>query len=206
MARKCMGKFWGPKPMLTKWLYTNIIRPTFTYGCIAWGKTTRTKSFQAKAKRLQRLALCNIGPIRQHSSTSGLEIFTHTIPLDLYIQGEIISAYLRIKPIAQHEQFTIDTTSSHIAWAEKLCEAAGIGNIPTDSIVPYFHSNKKFVCIPEQYNTYNKARMDKLQIFTDGSHIKNGNIGKTGCGYTIQKLDPETAIHNTIYETSINLG
>jgi hypothetical protein len=99
---------------------------------------------------------------------SGLEIFTHTIPLDLYIQGEIISAYLRIKPIAQYEHYTIDITSSHIAWAEKLSETTGIGNIPTDTIVPYFHSNKKFVCIPEQYNTYNEARMDKLQIFTDG--------------------------------------
>jgi hypothetical protein len=75
-TKNMMGKFWGPKPSMTKWIYTNIVRPTFTYGCIAWAKTTRTKDFITRAKRLQRLALKDIGPIRTHSPTSGLEIFT----------------------------------------------------------------------------------------------------------------------------------
>jgi hypothetical protein len=71
-ARNAIGQFWGPKPILTKWLYTNIVRPTFTYGCIAWAKATRTKLFKNKAKRLQRLGLKCIAPIREHSPTSGL--------------------------------------------------------------------------------------------------------------------------------------
>jgi hypothetical protein len=79
-ARNAMGKFWGPSPLLTKWLYTNIVRPTFTYGCIAWAKATRSKLFAKKAKRLQRLGLKNLGPIRTHSPTSGLEIATYTPP------------------------------------------------------------------------------------------------------------------------------
>jgi hypothetical protein len=39
-TKNIMGKFWGPKPSMTKWIYTNIVRPTFPYGCIAWAKTT----------------------------------------------------------------------------------------------------------------------------------------------------------------------
>jgi hypothetical protein len=79
-AKGIMGKHWGPSPILTKWLYTNVVRPTFTYGCIAWGHTTRSKTFTNKAKRLQRLGLKSLGPIRTHSPTSGLEIVTYTPP------------------------------------------------------------------------------------------------------------------------------
>jgi hypothetical protein len=52
-TKAIMGKFWGPSPLLTKWLYTNVVRPAFIYGCIAWGHATRNKTFAKKAKRLQ---------------------------------------------------------------------------------------------------------------------------------------------------------
>jgi ribonuclease HI len=157
----------------------------FTYGCIAWAKATRTKEFQNKAKRLQRLAICDIGPIRTHSPTSGLEVFTNILPLDLYIKGEFIAAHNRIKTVIPTIAGTSDTLSSHYAWARKLRDEFGLHNIPTDTIVPFFHGNKKYNCINEQYNVLDEIRKNKLQIYTDGSRIKLNDLNYAGCGYVI---------------------
>jgi ribonuclease HI len=184
-TKNMMGKFWGPKPSMTKWLYTNIVRPTFTYGCIAWAKNTRSKDFISKAKRLQRLALKDIGPIRTHSPTSGIEIFTNTIPLDLYIRGEFMSAHARVRNIISTFAGTTDTISSHYAWALKLKDEAGIHNIPTDITTPFFHGHKKYQCFNTQYNALNEFRPDKLQIYTDGSKISKNATTYTGCGFVI---------------------
>jgi ribonuclease HI len=207
-TKSIMGKFWGPNPTMTKWIYTNIVRPTFTYGCIAWGKTTRSKDFLSKAKRLQRLALCDIGPIRTHSPTSGLEIFTNTIPLDLYIRGEFIAAHNRIKTIIPTIAGTSDTIASHYAWARKLRDEAGLHNIPSDTIIPYFHGHKNYNCSKEQYIPINETRADKIQIFTDGSRIIRNNEGYSGCGYVIYGTSNCDLIPNAniLHEKSTYLG
>jgi ribonuclease HI len=200
-----MGKFWGPKPSMTKWIYTNIVRPTFTYGCIAWAKTTRTKDFINKAKRLQRLALKDIGPIRTHSPTSGLEIFTNTIPLDLYIRGEFMAAHYRIRNVIPTFAGTTDTINSHYAWALKLKDESGLHNIPIDLTQPFFHGHKDYQCINTQYHVLNETRPDKLQIFTDGSKITKNNTGYTGCGYVIYYTQ-NNSIPQIIHEQSSYLG
>jgi hypothetical protein len=145
-TKAIMGKYWGPSPLLTKWLYTNVVRPAFTYGCIAWGHTTRNKTFSKKAKRLQRLGLKSLGPIRSHSSTSGLEIVTYTPPLEIYIKGELISAYNRVITKYDQEQLlkTKNTLANHLAWAVQLSQEAGVETIPKDQIDPYFHRSHKW--------------------------------------------------------------
>jgi ribonuclease HI len=178
----------------------------FTYGCIAWAKTTRSKEFQNKAKRLQRLALKDIGPIRTHSPTSGIEIFTNTIPLDLHIRGEFIAAHCRIRNVITTIAGTRDTISSHYAWAHKLRDDAGIHNIPMDSTQPFFHGNKHYQCMNTQYNAINEARHNKIQIFTDGSKIHKNDTNHTGCGFAIYRLDRTMGTSKIIHEQSTYLG
>jgi hypothetical protein len=74
------GKFWGPSPKLTHWVYTGIVRPAFTYGSFVWANKTTTNFFKDSAQKLQRLALISLAPIRLHSPTIGLEIVTNTPP------------------------------------------------------------------------------------------------------------------------------
>jgi ribonuclease HI len=208
-AKAVTGEFWGPSPTLTKWLYTNIVRPTFTYGCLAWGHKTRSKTFANKAKRLQRLGLKSLGPIRTHSPTSGLEIVTYTPPLEHYIKGEIIAAYRRVLPKYEPDQIykTKNTLNSHLAWAAHLADEAGLTNIPGDQIEPYFHWNHDWSVDLTEYNPLVESAPDKLQIYTDGSHIKTQpNIGVTGAGYVILRLDIETGNFIPIEQKSIYLG
>jgi hypothetical protein len=101
--------------------------------------------------------LADIGPIRTHSPTSGLEIFTNTIPLDLFIRGEFIAAHNRIKNVITTIAGTCDTINSHYAWARKLRDEAGLNNIPSDTIAPYFHGRKNYTCSSIQYNTLNET-------------------------------------------------
>jgi ribonuclease HI len=153
--------------------------------------------------------LADIGPIRTHSPTSGLEIFTNTIPLDLFIRGEFIAAHNRIKNVITTIAGTCDTINSHYAWARKLRDEAGLNNIPSDTIAPYFHGNKKYTCSSTQYNTLNETRPYKLQIFTDGSRIKNSlannHDGHAGCGFVIYGQNHE-GTHCMKYEKSSYLG
>jgi ribonuclease HI len=208
-AKAIMGKFWGPSPILTKWLYTNVVRPTFTYGCIAWGHTTRSKTFMKKAKRLQRLGLKSLGPIRTHSPTSGLEVVTYTPPLETFIKGEIIAAYNRTRTKFEDNTIpnTTDTIASHLAWAKQLSQEAEIYNIPKDQTDPFFHGSRKWEVNLNEYNPYNEMATNKLQIYTDGSHMKlPDSSGITGCGYVIIELEIHTGEHKPIHNHKQYLG
>jgi ribonuclease HI len=169
---------------------------------------TRTKDFQNKAKRLQRLALRDIGPIRIHSPTSGIEIFTNTMPLDIYIKGEFIAAHNRIKNVITTIAGTTDTISSHYAWARKLRDESGLNNIPSDFTTSYFHGHKKYTCCKNEYIVLNETRPNKLQIFTDGSRIGNKDKGLAGCGFVVYGTNPDSQENNSkiLHEQSTYLG
>jgi ribonuclease HI len=85
-------------------------------------------------------------------------------------------------------------------------EEAKILNIPSDYIIPYTQNYKPWTHNYEQYNVFNEARTYKLQIFTDGSHIKTDGQGLTGCGYVLFYYDSLTQKYQKYHEKSIYLG
>jgi ribonuclease HI len=117
-----------------------------------------------------------------------------------------MKAALKTIPYIENPPNTNDTTISHIAWANKLMEEAKILNIPSDSIIPYTQNQKPWSHNFEQYNVLNEARTYKLQIFTDGSHIKSEGLGLTGCGYALFYYDSLTQTYQKYHEKSIYLG
>jgi ribonuclease HI len=207
-TRNAIGKFWGPKPKLIKWAYTSMVRPIFTYGAIAWAKATRTKTFEKRAKRLQRLALKSMGPIRTHSPTSAIEIFTYVPPLEIFIKGELIAAYKRIKPYVSVDPAlaNADLTESHLAWAEKLSEQAGVEHIPEDSIPPFFHWSRAWQYDREEYDLMLKSKPDRLQVYTDGSRTLQNKELTTGCGFVVKEYVELFLEYHTCYEASFYLG
>jgi hypothetical protein len=78
--RNATGKEWGPNPFMMRWLYTGVIRPALTYGCLVWTKATTEKSFKDSAQKLQRLALLHMAPFRTKSPTIGLEMLAYIPP------------------------------------------------------------------------------------------------------------------------------
>ena len=95
--RAAMGIMWGPTPRLVKWLFEGIVRPAFSYGCHIWGRVTSSKGFQEKARKLHRLALLPMSPVRSKCPTAGLEVIAGLIPLELFIEKTSIQTYQRIQ-------------------------------------------------------------------------------------------------------------
>ena len=81
-----IDKLWGPRPHISKWIYTGIIRPKILYGAMNWGHTIKTQKVKDQFAKLDRLALLMITPTRKSISTSSLQIIHDLLPLDLMIQ------------------------------------------------------------------------------------------------------------------------
>jgi hypothetical protein len=77
---------WGPTPHLVKWLFKGIIRPAFSFGCHVWGQVISSVGFMEKAKKLHRLVLLPMSPVRSRCPTVGLEIMAGLLPLELFIE------------------------------------------------------------------------------------------------------------------------
>jgi hypothetical protein len=96
LLHKGLGTTWGPSPPITLWLYTGIVRPTLTYGAAIWSRAAAKRAMAAKLKKIQRLGMIIIAPIRRNTPMSGLEIALGVLPLDLHIQYLASSTYNRL--------------------------------------------------------------------------------------------------------------
>ena len=85
ILRHVFDQTWGPQPKITKWAYTGIVRPAFTYGSIAFAHKLQSQTIKDKLKSLQRLALTQIAKVRPSTPTSALEIIYNVPPLDIYV-------------------------------------------------------------------------------------------------------------------------
>ena len=84
------SKAWGPKPHISKWIYTGIVRPKLTYASMIWGHSLSIKRNCVLFDKINRLAMHMIIPVRKSISTSALEVisvsYTHlTLPTILLV-------------------------------------------------------------------------------------------------------------------------
>jgi hypothetical protein len=101
MIHQGIGTTWGPSPAITLWLYTGIVRPFLTYGSVVWARKTSMVRVTNKLKKVQRLGMLMVAPMRSHTPTAGLEIILGVPPLDLYIQflAATTSNRLNLQPL-----------------------------------------------------------------------------------------------------------
>jgi hypothetical protein len=85
MIHQGLGTTWEPSPAITLWLYIGIVRPFLTYGSVVWARKTSMVRVTNKLKKVQRLGMLMVAPMRSHTPTAGLEIILGVPPLDLYI-------------------------------------------------------------------------------------------------------------------------
>ena len=55
-CRQIVGKTWGIKPSMMKWIYTSMIRPIMSYACVSWIGGLNKKYLVRKLTKVQRLA------------------------------------------------------------------------------------------------------------------------------------------------------
>jgi ribonuclease HI len=82
-----IGKLWGTTPKITRWVYTGIIRPALTYGCVVWHEKCTNSTVIKQLSKVNRLALLTMGHFRRSTPTAGLEVISYIQPLDIHIQS-----------------------------------------------------------------------------------------------------------------------
>ena len=91
----CSGRnssSFGLPPKSMAYAFKGIIRAGLIYGALTFASVCRFKGIQKELRKLQRLALKCMGPMRHSTPTSGLELLTYTRPLELEIRKSAAEA------------------------------------------------------------------------------------------------------------------
>ena len=76
----------APKPKLSKWAYTGVVRPKLLYACMTWGNSINTMQQLKNLKALDRLAVRSTTTITRNTPQASVEIMIDLMPIELMIQ------------------------------------------------------------------------------------------------------------------------
>ena len=178
-------KKWGPKTMLSKWLFTGIIRPKITYASLVWGHTMTQKTKINKLRKLNRLAAITITPVRQSTPTLGLEVIYDLLPLHLFISKTALASKDRLKEVLDLDWEGTNKSGKakgHLKYWGDLQEKMSLKDSVTDSCREYIYK-KDYKINTDSYHSDSSKHLCKSQItvYTDGSRTDTG----VGCGFVI---------------------
>ena len=122
----------APKPKLSKWAYTGVVRPKLLYACMTWGNSINTVQQLKKLKALDRLATRSTTTITRNTPQASVEIMIDLMPIELMIQKTGISAYIRLKTQLANPFNTNTKTKPHLQYWENLITELGIQTPLTD--------------------------------------------------------------------------
>ena len=97
MLNSNLRRMHAPKPKLSKWAYTGVVRPKLLYACMTWGNSINTLQQLKKIKALDRLAARSATTITRNTPQASIEIMIDLMPIELMVQKAGISAYIRLK-------------------------------------------------------------------------------------------------------------
>jgi len=188
-VRGAMGKLWGLPPNLGRWLYTGIVRPSFSYGCLAWAGVLETEKAKNQCTKVNRLALLSLGHFRKSTPTAGLEVINDVLPLDLFVKREALLAWARTR---RHSNITY--LKGHRAFCRELLKKLEIQLTISDTIDPTLEWVRSFKVDKASYtNGYPEGRSD-IDIYTDGSKYKE-QVGSGVAVYVDKKLAQSSSFH-----------
>ena len=196
LTKRAIGATWGPQPSLAKWAYTGIVRPKLTYGCHLWANCSQQKSKLKTFRTIQRAALLPLGPVRQQTPTSGLEIITNTTPLDLQVIELSLNSLRTInRQQPTHWKGPLGSKESHLYFLDNIMDSIHLTGLPDDRITATYPSTTTPSYTINLNSLTNRAdykpseNHSPIEIYTDGSHINN----KTGYGYSIYRVTDTTS-------------
>ena len=188
MARKMVGKTWGLTPSKILWIYTAIVRPTLSYGCLIWAHKI-PKTLVDSLRRLQRMCIKLMMPCLRSTPTAGLEVMLGIKPLELHLLGEALKARVRTK------RYVIDNwdgtargrRTPHRSTLDKLLK-----RVPeSKKQVDWIDRTREWHFSPNR-----EIEKETIAIYTDGSHEN----GRTGAGLCFCKGD------EVVHEDMVYLG
>ena len=188
MARKMVGKTWGLTPEKIMWIYTAIVRPTLSYGCLIWAHAI-PKTLVDRLERMQRMCIKLMMPCLRSTPTAGLEVMLGLRPLNLHLLGEALKARVRTR------RYVIDNwdgTAKGRRTPHRSTLDKHLKKVPESRRqVDWIDRTREWHFSPNR-----EIENETIAIYTDGSHEN----GRTGAGLCFCKGD------EVVHEDMVYLG
>jgi len=199
-----MGKLWGAPPIMTRWAYTGIIRPSLTYGAYVWAEAMTKKGNVDLLLKVNRLACLMMGNFRRSTPTAGLEILFNIPPLHLYVQQRAITTHTRLWGNDSRRM----ADSTHRKSAQKHLDRMGIPAFQRDSSKGEYRWDKKYKLDHDSLKT-GKPLIEPngdISVYTDGSLLENSR-GSSFVMYQNGKIISQNYYHVrepiTVYQAEL---
>ena len=182
-CRQIVGKTWGIKPSMMKWIYTAMIRPIMSYACVFWAGGLNKKYLVRKLTKVQRLACLMISSAFPGTPTGALEILLNITPIEEFLLAEAVRGSHRItvselwhvNPIG-----SFGKTKSHVDVCNEARKFLPLLQMPADRIKKTKVFEKNFECqIMDKKNAISfesVLNQSTAKVYTDGSKL-NGRVG-----------------------------
>ena len=116
-GRQNVGKTWGIKPSMVKWIYTARIRPTTSYACVFLADGLNKKYLERKLTKVQRLACLMISSAFPGTPTGALKTLLNITPIEEFLLTEAervshriaVSGLWHVEPVG-----SFGKTKSHV--------------------------------------------------------------------------------------------
>ena len=95
-ANRLVGKRWGMTPAKAKWVYTAMVRPILSYGCVAWIRGTTIDRNVKALQKVQRLGCLIMTAARNSAPTAALEVMMNIDPIDLHLRELALKTSIRL--------------------------------------------------------------------------------------------------------------
>ena len=211
-CRRAIGKTWGLSPKAMKWMYTAIIRPTITYGCLNWTPALNKKHVVNKLEKIQRMAMLAISSSRNSVSTVALQTILNMDPIKIHLEKTALQAYYRIinqpenAPILNYKISSTQPENYHIGYLEKYAKQIPSFYMPSDRDLPTSFNGNNVKISDEEWTNESKASPGEILCFTDGSRLN----GSSGAGVFMKlpdksqrKIKVPLGKHATVFQAEI---
>ena len=187
-ARRQMGKNWGLKPRICKWIYTSLVRPIITYASFAWINSTNKVTHVRKLQRVQRQGCVATLNAMRTTPTAGMEVILGIRPIDIHLKELAVSSYLRLMKNGNWLPIPGEVTgsSTHSNIILKIIDEIPEVRVPTDNLLNKEYIVSNFNTIIRDRNDLNSlnikvtpTEINTINCYTDGSKTNYGS----GCAY-----------------------
>ncbi|XP_052740950.1 uncharacterized protein LOC112045863 isoform X2 [Bicyclus anynana] len=175
-----IGKTWGLKPHIMKWLYLTVVRSSVTYASIVWWPKVLQTTTQQELQKFQRQALLSITGSMCTTPTAAMEVILGIPPLHLHIKEEATLTALRLKTCGLWKQ----TNTAHTNILKEGIQVTPSMEWICDKTQKQFVMDKPYKINTEEAGDY-YTNPDALDVYTDGSKTDTG----TGAGVYCQDLN-----------------
>ena len=185
-CRQIVGKTWGIKPFMMKWIYTAMIGPIMSYACVSWAGGLNKNCLVRKITRVQRLACLIILSAFPGTPTGALEILLNMAPIEEFLLAEEVRGSYRITVSGLWHVNRVGSfgkAKSHVDVCNEARRFLPLLQMPADRIkkTKIFEKNFEYQIMDKKNVIRSESVLfhNTVKVYTDGSKLD----GRAGTGF-----------------------